>query len=105
MKAKGKLYGVGTGPGDPELLTIKAVRILESADVIAFPGRVPEETLAYRIIKDVVGGLDKKTLLGIDFQMTKDPDRLAEAHRHHRAEKDRHLRLYHRTLCRLWRHV
>jgi precorrin-2/cobalt-factor-2 C20-methyltransferase len=31
----GKLYGVGTGPGDPELLTLKAVRIIEAADVIA----------------------------------------------------------------------
>jgi len=32
----GKLYGVGTGPGDPELLTLKAVRIIETADVVAF---------------------------------------------------------------------
>lgn len=33
---KGKLVGVGTGPGDPELLTLKAVRAIESADVLAF---------------------------------------------------------------------
>ncbi|OAM76641.1 precorrin-2 C(20)-methyltransferase [Devosia elaeis] len=32
----GKLIGIGTGPGDPELLTLKAVRAIESADVIAF---------------------------------------------------------------------
>jgi precorrin-2/cobalt-factor-2 C20-methyltransferase len=32
----GKLYGVGTGPGDPELLTLKAVRVIEGADVLAF---------------------------------------------------------------------
>jgi precorrin-2/cobalt-factor-2 C20-methyltransferase len=32
----GRLIGVGTGPGDPELLTIKAVRAIESADVIAY---------------------------------------------------------------------
>ena len=31
--AKGKLTGVGVGPGDPELLTLKAVRILREADV------------------------------------------------------------------------
>ena len=35
MQAKGRLIGVGTGPGDPELLTLKAVRALEEADVVA----------------------------------------------------------------------
>ncbi len=34
--AAGKLIGVGVGPGDPELLTLKAVRALGEADVIAF---------------------------------------------------------------------
>ena len=33
---KGKLYGVGTGPGDPELMTLKAVRALQEADVVAY---------------------------------------------------------------------
>jgi precorrin-2/cobalt-factor-2 C20-methyltransferase len=33
----GRLYGVGVGPGDPELMTLKAVRILADAPVIAFP--------------------------------------------------------------------
>ena len=35
MQAKGRLIGVGTGPGDPELLTLKAVRALAEADVVA----------------------------------------------------------------------
>jgi precorrin-2/cobalt-factor-2 C20-methyltransferase len=35
-KPKGRLTGVGTGPGDPELLTLKAVRALNEADVVAF---------------------------------------------------------------------
>ena len=34
---KGMLYGVGVGPGDPELLTIKASNILRAADVVAAP--------------------------------------------------------------------
>ncbi|MGO7922385.1 precorrin-2 C(20)-methyltransferase [Rhizobium ruizarguesonis] len=36
MTTSGRLIGVGTGPGDPELLTLKAVRAIESADVIAY---------------------------------------------------------------------
>ncbi|OGR14629.1 MAG: precorrin-2 C(20)-methyltransferase [Desulfobacterales bacterium RIFOXYA12_FULL_46_15] len=34
MNNTGKLFGVGVGPGDPELLTMKAVRVIKSADVI-----------------------------------------------------------------------
>jgi precorrin-2/cobalt-factor-2 C20-methyltransferase len=34
--AAGKLFGIGVGPGDPELVTLKAVRVLAAADVIAF---------------------------------------------------------------------
>jgi precorrin-2/cobalt-factor-2 C20-methyltransferase len=36
LLSAGRLVGVGTGPGDPELLTVKAVKALESADVIAY---------------------------------------------------------------------
>jgi len=32
----GRLYGVGVGPGDPELITVKAARLIESADVVAY---------------------------------------------------------------------
>src|SRR5258708_3592620 len=35
--AAGKLFGVGVGPGDPELVTIKARRLIEAADVVAYP--------------------------------------------------------------------
>ena len=35
--AIGKLYGVGVGPGDPELVTIKAARIIKETDIIFAP--------------------------------------------------------------------
>ena len=35
---KGKLYGIGVGPGDPELLTLKAKRLIEECDIVAVPG-------------------------------------------------------------------
>ena len=44
----GKVYIVGAGPGDPELLTLKAKRIIESADVIIFADSlVPPEIVAF----------------------------------------------------------
>ena len=36
MRRRGRLIGLGVGPGDPELLTVKAVRVLEQAQAIAF---------------------------------------------------------------------
>ncbi|MCQ9342910.1 precorrin-3B C(17)-methyltransferase [Corynebacterium kozikiae] len=39
ISVRGKLTGVGVGPGDPELLTLKALKAIESADVIAFHAR------------------------------------------------------------------
>ena len=33
----GKLFGVGVGPGDPELLTLKAVRVIKSVRYVAYP--------------------------------------------------------------------
>ena len=48
--SKGVLYGVGTGPGDPELLTIKAVRTIESCPVIAAPQTADGAMVALDIV-------------------------------------------------------
>lgn len=76
----GKLYGVGVGPGDPMLMTLKAVKTIESCQVYAVPGRKKETTVAYKIVSEVVD-LSGKQCLEIEMPMTKDRERLAEAHK------------------------
>ena len=53
---KGKLYGVGIGPGDKELITLKAVNILKNADVIALPDSLSGKNRAYEIVKEYIQG-------------------------------------------------
>ncbi|MED4533309.1 precorrin-2 C(20)-methyltransferase [Metabacillus fastidiosus] len=70
----GKLYGVGVGPGDPELITVKAFRTLKEADVIAYPKKLKgSKSYAHRII-DCYFQPEEKDMLGLVFPMTKDPD-------------------------------
>ena len=59
-KRIGVLYGVSVGPGDPELMTLKAVRCLEKCPVIAAPQTAGGRMLALDIARGAVG-LDGKT--------------------------------------------
>lgn len=68
----GTLYGIGIGPGDPELLTIKAIRRIRECGVIAVPGKTPQESVAYRIAVQAVPELEKKRLVAVHMPMTKD---------------------------------
>ena len=47
MVREPKITLVGAGPGDPELLTIKAVNALKSADLVLYDALVQEEVLTY----------------------------------------------------------
>ena len=57
---QGKIYGIGVGPGDPELMTLKAVRLIREADVIAIPGKEKETCTAYQIALGAVPEIDEK---------------------------------------------
>ncbi|BBH41183.1 precorrin-2 C(20)-methyltransferase [Microcystis flos-aquae FACHB-1344] len=54
MNKLGKLYGLGIGPGDPELLTLKAHRILTTVPVIAYPTLESGKVLARAIVSDFI---------------------------------------------------
>ena len=77
---KGTLYGVGVGPGDPELMTLKAVRLIRENMIIAVPGADPKETVAYKIAVQAVPELTEKELLPIYMPMTHDPEALEKNH-------------------------
>ena len=78
---RGILYGVGVGPGDPELMTLKAVRMIRENEVIAVPGAEAKETVAYQIAVQAVPELADKELLSIYMPMTHDAKELEENHR------------------------
>ncbi len=78
------LYCIGLGPGDPELITIKALKILQTAGEIQVPKGSIASSLAMDILRSI-GGLDGK-LSELDFSMAKTPED-RQGHWNRRAEK------------------
>ncbi|MBA8839515.1 precorrin-2 C(20)-methyltransferase [Ochrobactrum sp. RH2CCR150] len=52
MTTKGKLFGLGVGPGDPELITLKALRLLKAAPVVAYHAAKGKKGNALTIVED-----------------------------------------------------
>ena len=74
----GTLFGVGVGPGDPELITVKAYRLLQTSPVLAYPNkRMGGKSYALEIVELYVNPAEK-TMLGLVFPMTKDPQLLEQ---------------------------
>lgn len=71
----GKLYGVGVGPGDKELVTLKALRVLKEADIIMIPVTKNGGRTAYDIVAEYLEG---KTVIETKSPMTKDYTKLRE---------------------------
>ncbi|WP_248898034.1 cobalt-factor II C(20)-methyltransferase [Haloplanus halobius] len=65
------LYGVGLGPGESDLVTVRGKRILEDADVVYSPGRLSRAVATKHVPEDRIGDLD--------FPMTRDEDELRRA--------------------------
>ena len=78
---KGTAYGVGVGPGDPEYMTLKAIRLIKENDVIAVPGKVAKDAVAYKIAAAAVPELAEKELVPIYMPMVKDRELIDAEHK------------------------
>lgn len=81
MGKRGTIYGVGVGPGDPELITQKACRLIQECPVAAVAGTVPEEALAYKIALAACPELSGKKCIAVEMPMTRDREKLRVCHR------------------------
>jgi precorrin-2/cobalt-factor-2 C20-methyltransferase len=77
---KGKLYGLGVGPGDPELMTLKAVRLIRECSVVAVPASGRETNVAFEIARGAVPEIETKELLEVSMPMIRDESKLKESH-------------------------
>ncbi|WP_049925473.1 cobalt-factor II C(20)-methyltransferase [Halopiger goleimassiliensis] len=65
------LYGVGLGPGEADLVTVRGKRVLETADVVYSPGRLSRSVALEHVDESAIGDLD--------FPMTRDEEQLRAA--------------------------
>lgn len=78
---KGTFYGVSVGPGNPELMTLQAVRLIRQCPVLAAPQTASGQMLALDIARSALGeALDGKTIVPLYFAMSRDPAALAASH-------------------------
>jgi len=69
--APGHLYGIGVGPGDPELMTVKAQRLLRACPVVAHFAAIGRRGNAWSIIESLMG--PSQTVLRLDYPVTTEP--------------------------------
>ena len=91
---KGKFTGVGVGPGDPQLLTLKALHAIQESDVVAIPvsdsglkkpgenadPKYMQQCTAYQIVRQVYSQIGEKEVIFLPMPMIKDREKLIEIH-------------------------
>ena len=73
------LIGIGVGPGDPELLTVKAVKAIHNADVIMCPASKEDRpSIALSVVSSIIDKSKNQKIIKLIFPMTKDKDVLKQ---------------------------
>jgi precorrin-2/cobalt-factor-2 C20-methyltransferase len=65
MSKSGTLYGLGLGPGDPELLTLKALRLLRAAPVVAYPAPDDGASFARAIVGQFISPAQREIVIRV----------------------------------------
>ncbi len=73
----GMLYGVGLGPGDPELMTLKAARLIGGAEVIAYPTLEGGDSFARAIAADLIEDGTQEIAISIPMSVKREPAQAA----------------------------
>ena len=74
-----ELIGIGVGPGDPDLLTVKAVKAIQNADVIMCPASKEDRpSIALSVISSLIDKSKNQEIVKLIFPMTKDRDVLVK---------------------------
>lgn len=74
-----ELIGIGVGPGDPDLLTVKAVKAIQNADVIMCPASKEDRpSIALSVVSSLIDKSKNQEIVKLIFPMTKDRDVLVE---------------------------
>ena len=69
----GTLYGIGVGPGDPELMTLKADRLIRSADVVAYPALTGGDSLARSIAAGSIPETAREIVIEVPMTTAREP--------------------------------
>jgi precorrin-2/cobalt-factor-2 C20-methyltransferase len=82
MDNSGILYGVGVGPGDPELITVKALKTISACRYVSFidPGK-DRRAVAFEIARAAMPEIESKEKIRLEIPMTPDKDLMRARHR------------------------
>ncbi|WP_147126336.1 precorrin-2 C(20)-methyltransferase [Shimia ponticola] len=76
-EGRGRLYGVGLGPGDPELMTLKAHRLISEAAVVAYPTLAGAASFARSIAADALSNGVDEIVMDVPMTVAREPAQAA----------------------------